>query len=479
MLTLILFLLPFISGVFLLWNKSNGLAKTATVLVSLAQLALFIYIGSVFCTDAAALDYSVSWLSDFKVSFHLGLDGLSLVMTGLTVVVSGLILFATKDLNYSNISRLLGLILITEAALIGVFAAKDAFLFYFFFEVALVPVYLMANLWGGEGIARITLKMFIYTVLGSLFMLVSFVVLYLFAQTSDLAELAQIPPRLKPGINHLLFWGFLIAFAIKSPLFPFHGWLPDAYSKSPTPATMLLSGLLSKMGIYGILRILLPLAPLGTADFAGLVIYFCIVGLIYGSVIAIQQFHIKRLIAYSSFAHMGLMAAAALTLSPSGIQGAVFQMVAHGFSAVGLFYVAKIIYDKTGSRSLADLGGMSQRAPKLATLFLIILLGSVGLPLTNGFVGEFLMLRAVFDFQNILGIVAVTSIILGAVYLLRLYQKTMFGPVTSFTANIEDIGLKELVVLVPIALVIIITGVFPNGLLELSSGFTNTLPLIK
>ncbi len=475
MLTLILFLLPLISGLFLVWNKSHGLAKTLTVLVSLVQLALFIYIGCIFRTDASSLDYSRSWLSEFNVSFHLGLDGLSFLMVGLTVMVSGLILFATKDLNYGNISRLLGLILITEAALIGVFTAKDAFLFYFFFELALVPVYLIANLWGGEGISRITLKMFIYTVFGSLLMLVSFVVLYLFAQTSELTELAGIHARLRPGLNNLLFWGFLIAFAIKSPLFPFHSWLPDAYSKSPTPATMLLSGLLSKMGIYGILRILIPLAPVSTANFSALLIYFAIVGLIYGSVIAIQQFHIKRLIAYSSFAHMGLMAAAALTLSSSGIQGAVFQMVAHGFSAVGLFYVAKIIYDKTGSRTLTELGGMSQRAPKLAVLFLIVLLGSVGLPLTNGFVGEFLMLRAVFDFQNILGIVAVSSIILGAVYLLRLYQKTMFGPVTSFTENIEDIGTKELIVLVPIALVIIITGVFPNCLLELSSGFADTL----
>ncbi|WP_367915990.1 NuoM family protein [Leadbetterella sp. DM7] len=479
MLTFILFLLPLISGVFLLWNKSTGLAKTVTVLVSLVQLALFIYMVSVFRQDAAALDYSWNWISDFRVGFHLGVDGLSLLMTGLAVVISGLILLATKDLNYDNISRFLGLILVTEAALIGVFTAKDAFLFYFFFEMALVPVYLMANLWGGRGISRITLKMFIYTVLGSLLMLVAFVVLYLFAQTSDLAELAKVPAGLRPGLNHLLFWGLLIAFAIKSPLFPFHGWLPDAYSKSPTPATMLLSGLLSKMGIYGILRILVPLSPAGITDFSGLVIYFAVVGLIYGSVIAIQQFHIKRLIAYSSFAHIGLMAAAALTLSPSGIQGSVFQMVAHGFSAVGLFYVAKIIHDKTGSRSLVDLGGMALRAPRLAVLFLIVLLGSVGLPLTNGFVGEFLMLRAVFDYQHILGIIAISSIILAAVYLLRLYQKTMFGPATPFTENIRDIGLNELVVLVPIAIVIIITGVFPNCLLDLSSYLADTLPLIK
>ena len=475
MLTFILFLLPLISGIFLLCNKNTDLAKIASVTVSLVQLALFIYIATVFRSAPSTLDYSLSWLSDFKVSFHLGFDGLSLIMAGLTVVISGLILLAVKDLNYQNISRFLGLILLTEAALIGVFTAKDAFLFYFFFELALVPVYLMANLWGGDGITKITLKMFIYTVFGSLLMLVCFVVLYLFAQSADLSELAKIPASLKPGLNNLLFWGFLIAFAVKSPLFPLHGWLPDAYCKSPTPATMLLSGLLSKMGIYGILRILLPLAPAGTANFAGWVAALCIAGLIYGSVIAIQQFHLKRLIAYSSFAHMGLMAAAVLTLSSSGIQGTIFQMVAHGFSAVGLFYVAKIIYDKTGNRNLTGLGGISQRAPKLAVLFMIIMLGSVGLPLTNGFVGEFLMLKAVFDYQHILGVIAVISIILGAVYLLRLYQKTMFGPVTSSTENIEDIGLKELIVLVPIALVIILTGVFPNCLLALSSGFADTL----
>ncbi len=475
MLILLLFLLPLLAGIFLVGNKNDERAKTVTVLASIAQLVLFIYAAYVFRHDPAALDYSRSWLSEFKVTFHLGLDGLSLLMTGLTVVISGLILLAVKDLNYEKISRFLGLIFLTEAALIGVFAAKDAFVFYFFFEIALVPVYLMANLWSGKGIDRITLKMFIYTVLGSLLMLVSFVVLYLFAQTSDLGELARASVGLKPALTHLLFWGFFIAFAIKSPLFPFHAWLPDAYSQSPTPATMLLAALLSKMGIYGILRILLPLVPAGTATFSTLVIYLCVAGLIYGSIIAIQQFHIKRLIAYSSFAHMGLMAAAALTLSHSGIQGSVFQMIAHAFTAVGLFYVAKIIYDKTGSRSLADLGGMSQRAPKLAILFMIILLGSVGLPLTNGFVGEFLMLRAVFDFHYIAGIIAVSCIILAAVYLLRFYQKTMYGPVTSFTENIEDIGFKELIVLVPIALVIIITGVFPNCLLELSGSFANTL----
>ena len=476
MLILILFLLPLVSGFFLLWNKNDGIAKSTSVLVSLVQVALFAYILSL---DQATLEFSVPWLSDYNVGFHLGVDNLSLIMLGLTVGGSGLILFATKDLSYSKKSLMLGLILLTEAALIGVFAAKDAFVFYFFFELALIPVFLIANFWGGKGVTKISLRMFIFTVLGSLLMLVCFVVFYFIAGTSDFSELAKIPGQLKPGISNLLFWGFFIAFAVKSPLFPFHGWLPDAYGKFPTPASMLLSGLLSKMGIYGMIRIILPLTPSSVQEYSSLIIFFCIVGLIYGSIVAIQQSRLKYLIAFSSFSHMGLMAAAVFTVSQFGLQGTIFQMVAHGFNAIGLIYIAKIIYDKTGNRKLEELGGMAYKAPKLAVFFLLILLSSVGLPLTNGFVGEFLMLRSVFDFQNIIGVVAISSIILGAVYLLRFYQKTMFGPVTSVTENIEDIGAKEMAVLVPIALIIIITGVFPNLILDFSQGFVNTLQLVK
>lgn len=477
MLTLILFLLPLLAGTLLLLNKQDNLGKTLAVSLSLIQVGLFAYIYCTFTKDVAALSFNKSWLGDFGIAFHLGFDGLSVLMVGLTVVATALIIFAIKDFNYGKMSRLLGLVLLTEAALIGLFTAKDAFLFYFFFEIALIPVYLIANLWGGAESSKITLKMFIYTVFGSLFMLVTFVVFYYFTQTGDLQVLATVNEKfpLRPSLKNLLFWGFFIAFAIKMPLFLVHGWQPDAYSQSPTPATMLLSALLSKMGVYGLIRIVLPLTPDGLSEYAGLLIYLAIVGLIYGSIIAIQQLHIKRLIAYSSFAHMGLMAAAVMTLSKIGVQGAIFQMVAHGLSAVGLFYVAKIIFEKTGSRNLQDLGGIAQKAPKLAVMFLIVLLGSVGLPLTNGFVGEFLMLKSVFDYNNILGAVATSSIILGAVYLLRLFQKTMYGPMSPKTENIEDIGIKEMTVLVPIALVILITGVFPNLILDISAGFVDQL----
>ncbi len=479
MLTLSLFIIPLIAGLILLNVKSKSLAGSISVLISLVQVAVFVYAFSIFKDNSALLVFDKPWLSDFAIRFHLGIDGLSLIMVGLTVVLVSLIVLAVKNLNYENIPKMLGLILLTEAALIGVFSAKDIFLFYFFFELALVPVYLIANFWGGENSSKITFKMLVYTVFGSLFMLISFVLLYMRGQSADIESIKVTISLLPNIIKQILFWGLLLAFSIKMPIFPFHTWLPDAYSKSPTPATMLLSGLLSKMGVYGLIRILLPFAPQGIEVYGEIIIVLAIVGLVYGSVIAIKQNEIKRLIAYSSFAHMGLMAGAVLTLSVTGLQGAIFQMVAHGVNAVGLFYIAKIIFDKTGSRNLTQLGGMTQSAPVLTVMFMVVLLGSVALPLTNGFVGEFLMLKSVFDFNHVIGISAGLSVIFGAVYMLRFFQKTMFGPSNEQTSSITDIGMKELIVLVPIVIIILVTGVFPNLILDISSSFVNSLGLLN
>jgi NADH-quinone oxidoreductase subunit M len=479
MLTLSLFIIPLIAGLILLNIKSKSLAGSISILVSLVQIVVFVYAFSVFKSNSALLVFDKPWLSDFGIRFHLGIDGLSLIMVGLSAVVVLLIVLAVRNLSYENVAKMLGLILLTEAALIGVFSAKDIFLFYFFFELALVPVYLIANFWGGENSSKITFKMLVYTVFGSLFMLISFVLLYMRGQSADIDSIKVTISLLPNIIKQMLFWGLLLAFSIKMPIFPFHTWLPDAYSKSPTPATMLLSGLLSKMGVYGLIRILLPFAPQGIEIYGELMIVLSIIGLVYGSMIAIKQNEIKRLIAYSSFAHMGLMAGAVLTLSITGLQGAIFQMVAHGVNAVGLFYIAKIIFDKTGSRNLTQLGGMSQSAPILTVMFMVVLLGSVALPLTNGFVGEFLMLKAVFDFNHVIGIVAGLSVVFGAVYMLRFFQKTMFGPSNEQTSSITDIGTKELLVLIPIVIIILLTGVFPNLILDISSSFVNSLGVLN
>ncbi len=482
MITLLLILLPLIGAFLLLFLKGRpqSLTRNVALALGLAELAAFFYAASHFTANTGNLQFSAEWIKELGIRFQVSMDGLSLLMVGLTAVAVPLIILSTFRITYKNASVLYALILFAQAALVGVFTADDIFLFYFSFEAALVPVYFLATFWGGENASKITFKMFVYTMLGSLLMLVAFIALYMRGQTSDIHALKDTAALLPDSFQYLLFGAFFIAFAIKMPVFPFHTWQPDAYTESPTPATMLLSGLLSKMGVFGLIRILFPLAPAGFRDFAMTAIVLSVTGLVYGSVIAIRQNNIKRMIAYSSFAHMGLMAAGVFTGSLAGIQGAVIQMLAHGINAIGLFFVLKVIYDRTGRRDLPSLGGITQKAPLFTVLFMIILLGSVALPLTNGFVGEFLLLKSVFDFNPYLGAFAGLTIILGAVYMLRLMQRSMFGGVTHHTENFTDVSGSELWVLVPVAAIVIVTGVFPGILLRISEPVVlNLLQIIK
>lgn len=481
MLMLLLLLLPLIGGIalFLLKGISSSLAKNITLGVSLLTFLGGLLVYKQYQTTPS-LEIKYGWIPTLAINFHLGLDGISLLLVLLTTFLVPLIVLSTFRQTYANASVFYALLLLTEVALIGVFTAKDIFLFYFFFEAALVPVYFLAAVWGGKNAASITFKMFVYTIFGSLFLLVAIIYLYMQGQTANIQELTLTAKALPATTQGLLFWGFLVAFAIKMPILPFHSWQPAAYSESPTPATMLLSGLLSKMGVYGLIRILLPLAPLGVSTYATFTMAFAIAGLIYGSVLAIQQNNIKRLIAYSSFAHVGLMAAGILTGNLSGLQGALIQMIAHAVNAVGLFFIVKIIFDRTGTRDLAALGGITQKTPALSIYFMVILLGSVALPLTNGFVGEFLLLKGIYDYNAWLGAIAGLTIILGAVYMLRLMQRSMFGESNEVTAKFEDVKGSEVAVLLPIALIVLAMGIFPNFFLQLTEPAAQTiLDLIK
>jgi NADH-quinone oxidoreductase subunit M len=479
MLTILVFLLPLLAGGLFLTLKNDKVQSSLILALGVGQIALIGYLINTFQRNLPILEFKKTWISSFNINFHLGLDSLSLIFVCLCMAVCTLILLAVNNLKYENKGLLFALICLTQAALVGLFMSKDIFLFYFFFEIALLPVYLIANMWGGANASKITFKMLVYTIFGSLLMLIAFILLYMRAQSSDISSLSITVALLPNTIKMALFVGFLIAFCIKTPVFPFHSWLPDTYSESPTPATMLLSGLLSKMGIYGILRILIPLAPQGLQMYGHIIITLAIFGLIYGSIIAIQQNQLKRVLAFSSFSHMGLMAGAALTLSATGIQGAIFQVVAHAFNAVGLFYISKLIHEKTGSRNLNELGGIVQKAPKMAVVFMILLLSSVALPLTNGFIGEFLMLKAIYDFNTYLAIFAGLSIIFGAVYMLRFFQKIMFGNTNTVTNNFTDIDSKDMLVLVPLVAITLIFGLFPQSILDLSATFVSSLNLSK
>lgn len=472
MLTLILVLVPLIGcGLLMLMRSSSpGTIKNVALLTAVLELVLVIYTFVAFQTASSpqALDTNLPWLPELKINFHLGLDGISLLMTGLTGILLPLIILSTYKQQHDNPAGFYALVLLAEAALVGVFMAKDIFLFYFFFEAALIPVYFLAGSWGGQNASKVTFKMFVYTIFGSLFMLVALIFLYMKGQTANIQELMLTAKALPTMTQDFLFWGFFVAFAVKMPVFPFHTWQPDAYTESPTTATMLLSGLLSKMGVYGLIRILLPLSPIGLATFSDIGIGLAIAGLIYGSIIAIQQNNMKRLVAYSSFAHMGLMAAGVMTGSLDGIQGGLLQMVAHGINAVGLFFIVKIIYDRTGTRDLSALGGITQKTPALSIYFMIIMLGSVALPLTNGFVGEFLLLKSIYNYNAWMGGIAGLTIILGAVYMLRLMQRSMFGQTSEATVNFADVSGTEVAVLLPISVLVLLMGIFPNVVLKLT-----------
>lgn len=476
MLALILILVPLIGSLLLfsLRGSNAGVSKNVALLISLVEFSIAAYAFITFDSQII-VEVKYAWMKDLRINFHLGIDGISLLMIALTGFLVPLIVLSTFKYSYKKQESFYSLILLTQAALMGVFMAKDIFLFYFFYEVALIPVYFLAAIWGGINAPKITFKMFVYTMFGSLFMLVAIVYLYIKASTANIQELYEAAKLLSPTSQNLLFWAFFVAFAIKMPVLPFHTWQPDAYSESPTPATMLLSGLLSKMGVYGLIRILLPLAPVGVSNYGTIAMVLSVIGLIYGSVIAIQQNNIKRLIAYSSFAHMGLMAAGVLSGTLSGIQGALLQMVAHGINAVGLFFIVKIMYDRTNTRDLNSLGGITQNTPALSIYFMVIMLGSVALPLTNGFVGEFLLLKGLFEANAWLGGIAGITIILGAVYMLRLMQRSMFGERNQITAEFRDVKGTEVAVLLPIAAVVLLMGIFPNVFLKITEPAVNSL----
>ena len=476
MLTLLLILLPIAAAVLTL-VLGDRLAKQIALIGGLAELGLAVFVWSQFDPSAGSqFGFKYGWLPSAGISFAAGIDGISLVLVLLTTFLTPLIILSAFGHDYKNSATFYSLILFMEAALIGVFTATDAFLFYLFFEAALIPVYFLAAVWGGENRAKVTFKFFIYTMFGSLFMLVALVFLYYKTPGSHTSELtAFYNLQLSAQAQGFIFWAFFIAFAIKMPLFPFHTWQPDTYTEAPTQATMLLSGIMLKMGVYGLIRLLLPIVPLGVGTWGILAVILSVIGIIYGSIIAIQQRDMKRLVAYSSFAHVGLMSAGVFSSSANGMQGALIQMLAHGINVVGLFYIVDLIYSRTKTRYLDQLGGISQTSPHFSVYFMILLLGSVALPLTNGFVGEFLLLSSVFHYDAWLGAIAGLTIILGSVYMLRLYQRSMFGPKSNMVNGFSDLTLSESAVLLPLVIMVFWIGIYPNTFLKISEPAVNQL----
>ena len=478
----ILIFLPVVAALAVLLLK-NEVAKYVALFFAVAELCVTAFFLTKFVPDASVqFAVDVPWIPKFGIYFSAGIDGISMIMVLLSTLLVPIIILSTYQHTYKKASAFYALILFMQAGMLVVFTALDGFLFYVGWEAALIPIYFICGLWGGENRIRITLKFFIYTFAGSLFMLVGIIYLYMQtpSHTYDLAACYNL--HLSPTQQAWVFGAFFLAFAIKVPVFPFHTWQPDTYTVAPSAGSMMLAGIMLKMGLYGILRWLLPNAPLGyikslpvIVSWENTVIVLCLIGIIYASIIAFTQKDGKRLAAYSSIAHVGLIALGLFTLSQQGVQGALIQMLNHGINIVGLFFIWDIISRRLNTRDIGQLGGIAKKAPLFATAFLIIVLGTVALPLTNGFIGEFLLLNGVYQVGILFAALAGLTIIFGAVYMLRMYKNVMQGETNALTATFTDITGSEKLVLAIICILIIVLGVYPQPILHLSEASVDKL----
>lgn len=480
MIALLLILIPLLSGVAAFFLKQGNSARSLALVSSFATVIVSL-LGLTILNKADLLQFKCDWLPGLGSSFSIRLDGMGQLLCLLTSISFPLIFITTWRRQYKNAHNFFALMLLSQAGLMGVFLAMDALLFYFFWELALIPVYFLCSIWGAERRIQATFKFFIYTFIGSILMLVGLI--YLQSQTADRSfDIDSFyAVVLKGRTQHWVFWLMFVAFAIKIPVFPFHSWQPDTYEQSPTAVTMVLSGIMVKMGLFAILRWLLPVLPSASYAYGEkMIAMWAIAGMIYASLLAWRQDDLKRLIAYSSIAHLGLMVVAIFSESEIGIQGVMIQMFNHGINIIGLWVIVEILERKYGTRKLSELGGLAQKAPVMAMLFVIVVLANIALPLTNAFVGEFMMFTGIFtspvsEYEMITVPAAGFTIILGAIYMLRMVQKVIYGNTNALTETGTDIGLNEKLVLGVIVILIIVAGVYPQPFLDLTKDTTNLI----
>lgn len=460
--------LPLIGGLLSFFITNERSVKAWSLLSSILTLALFAV--SLLYTDQkhyALNSVSYVWLPEIGSSFALLLDGMSRILCLLTAVSFPLIFAATYSNSYKSPNAFYGLMLLTQCGLMGVFLAVDALAFYFFWELALIPAYFLVSQWGGEKRIQAAFKFFVYTFAGSLFLLIGIIYVYLKTPDQSFSLVSFYQVQLTAVEQGWLFWMFFVAFAIKMPIFPFHTWQPDAYEQSPTAVTMVLSGIMVKMGLFATLRWLIVMFPDAVRQFDNVVIGLSIVGMLYASCVALVQDDLKRLVAYSSIAHIGLMAASVFTLNLMSLQGLLVQMFNHGINIIGLWIVVFLIEKQTGIRKISQLGGLAQKAPALAIMLVVIALANIALPLTNAFVGEFMMFAGLYKFSPWYAAAAGLSIILSAVYTLNMIKNVFYGNLNGVTQGFKEILLHERVILAMIVVLIFFVGVYPEPMFNM------------
>jgi len=475
LLTLITFF-PLLGAAILLFadKEKKETLRWITLGVTLLEFIFSLPLFFQFRLDTPAMQFveKVPWIPEYGMNYFLGIDGISLFLVLLTTFLTLVSVIACwKDIQ-DKVKEFMICVLFLETGMIGVFVSLDLFLFYVFWEVMLIPMYLLIGVWGNPQ-RRIyaAVKFFIYTMVGSVLMLVAILVLYFQngaatgKYTFDLLELYQL--QVPMSAQFWLFLAFGVAFAIKVPMFPFHTWLPDAHVEAPTAGSVILAGILLKMGTYGFLRFCLPLFPDATIEFIPLISILAIVGIIYGALVSMVQQDVKSLVAYSSVSHLGFVMLGIFALNTQGLEGGILQMINHGLSTGALFLIVGMLYERRHTRMIDDFGGLSRQMPIFATFFMLVTLSSIGLPGLNGFVGEFLVLVGTFQANKLYATFAATGIILAAVYMLWMYQRVMFGQITKpENQRLVDLNLREVIILVPITLFIIWIGVYPKPLFQ-------------
>ena len=479
MIPVLLILIPVVSGCISFFLGSGNQARVWALLSSIITCIVSIS-GLVYFTSDTQWTTDVEWIPALGSRFAVDGDGLGKLLTLLTAVSFPIIFIATYKSSYTRPNQFFAFMLLSQAGLMGVFLATDALLFYFFWELALIPAYFLCSTWGGERRIPVTFKFFIYTFIASLMMLIGIIYVYTRTPDQSFALNSFYNVKLSYQEESWLFWLFFIAFAVKMPVFPFHTWQPDTYEQSPTATTMVLSGIMVKMGVFGVMRWLVPILPTASWAWGDTVSTLCVIGMIYASLIAIQQDDLKRLIAYSSIAHIGLMCLAIFATNTASMQGVMIQMFNHGINIIGLWIVVELIERQFKTRKISELGGLAQKAPGLAILLVIVALANVALPLTNAFIGEFLMFAGIFSsaatrYNVVFAATAGITIILSAVYTLNMIQRVFYGNTNTLTAEAKDIHLNEKMILGIIVIGIIIVGVYPKPILDITQGAVDSI----
>ena len=464
LLSLLIFI-PVLGSFLLLFIRNAAMVRWIALAFSIVELGLCLPLLLNFDGSTPHMQFgeSLSWIAAWNINYRLGVDGISVLFVALTTLLTVISIMVSWTAIQDRVREFMIAMLFLEAAIIGVFVSLDLFLFYIFWEAMLIPMYLLIGIWGGPNRLYAAIKFFLYTLVGSVLMLVAIIAVY-FAAGHTFDVLAIMNHQFSRTFQMWAFAAFFVAFAVKVPMFPVHTWLPDAHVEAPTAGSIILAGILIKMGAYGFLRFSLPFFPDAAIAWTPAIMVLSVIAIIYGAYMAFAQTDFKKLIAYSSVSHMGFVTLGIFALNSQGLEGGILQMLNHGVSTGALFLAVGVIYERTHTRLIADYGGIAAKVPVYATFLLIITLSSIGLPGTNGFIGEFTILLGAFLHYKPYAVIASLGIILGAGYMLWLYQRVAFGKITNpHNEHLADMNTREVVAALPLVALVFVIGLYPNA----------------